>query len=315
MNSNRNNRGEESQDSRRGGRSSYPEEGYNSGYGSSQHEPYRYGEERESQDYKGGSNESSYSNRGYLYGMHGGESSGAGPGYSTANDFSGQEPVRGRLHRQEHQQHQGHRQEDSSRRREMNRRCDYPDTYRSEMSGYMSEHVGKDRGRRDYNQNRDEGNLYGNRYRMDHGARQGDYQQQQRRGYMSSDDYEYGSPFSGKNANNERSSSDRERKEAGLHKGKGPRNYQRADTRILDDINDRLTEDPHVDASDIEVSVQNGEVTLSGRVDDREAKRRAEDLAESISGVKHVENRIKVGSGSGHGSGAENTPAMPVTPL
>ena len=36
-------------------------------------------------------------------------------------------------------------------------------------------------------------------------------------------------------------------------------------------------------------------VILKGHVDTREAKRRAEDLVESISGVRHVENRLRVG--------------------
>jgi hypothetical protein len=35
-------------------------------------------------------------------------------------------------------------------------------------------------------------------------------------------------------------------------------------------------------------------VTLSGTVDNRDAKRRAEDIAERVSGVKHVQNNIRV---------------------
>ena len=40
--------------------------------------------------------------------------------------------------------------------------------------------------------------------------------------------------------------------------------------------------------------MSNCEVTLSGTVDSREAKRRAEDCAETISGVKHVQNNLRV---------------------
>jgi hypothetical protein len=80
----------------------------------------------------------------------------------------------------------------------------------------------------------------------------------------------------------------------GLNKGKGPRNYKRSDERIKEEINERLTEDHHVDAVEIEVKVQNGEVTLSGTVNGRSEKRRAEDIAESVSGVTHVENRLRV---------------------
>lgn len=113
----------------------------------------------------------------------------------------------------------------------------YPDTYRSASSGYMSEHVGADLGRSDYN-----------------------YSEQME----------------------------------GPHRGKGPRNYTRSDERIREDVLDRLTDDPDVDASEIEVAVQSCEVTLMGLVDNRLAKRKAEDIAESVSGVTNVENRLKV---------------------
>jgi len=78
------------------------------------------------------------------------------------------------------------------------------------------------------------------------------------------------------------------------HRGRGPKGYTRSDDRIKEDVNDRLTDDPHIDASDIDVSVKDGEVTLTGTVDSRFAKRHAEDIADRISGVKDVENRIKV---------------------
>jgi len=84
----------------------------------------------------------------------------------------------------------------------------------------------------------------------------------------------------------------------GGHRGRGPKGYRRSDDRIREDINDRLYEDPWIDASDVEVTVANGEVTLSGSVNEKLAKRRAEDIAESVSGVLHVENRIRVGQGA-----------------
>ena len=76
--------------------------------------------------------------------------------------------------------------------------------------------------------------------------------------------------------------------------GRGPRGYQRADARIFEEVCDRLTEDHRVDASDIEVQVNGGEVTLAGSVRSREEKRYAEDLAERISGVREVNNNLKV---------------------
>ncbi|QCG92033.1 BON domain-containing protein [Azospirillum sp. TSH100] len=82
----------------------------------------------------------------------------------------------------------------------------------------------------------------------------------------------------------------------GRYRGVGPRNYRRSDERILEDINERLTDDHHIDASDIGVRVEGGEVTLSGTVTDRAARRRAEDIAESVSGVGHVQNDLRVAS-------------------
>jgi len=80
----------------------------------------------------------------------------------------------------------------------------------------------------------------------------------------------------------------------GLHRGKGPKGYGRSDERIREDINDRLSDHSYIDASEIEVTVKSGEVTLSGTVEDRISKRRAEDLAEEVSGVKNVENRLRI---------------------
>jgi osmotically-inducible protein OsmY len=55
-----------------------------------------------------------------------------------------------------------------------------------------------------------------------------------------------------------------------------------------------LTDDSYIDATDIEVIVNNGMVTLTGRVDSREDKRRSEDIAESVSGVTDVSNQLRV---------------------
>jgi hypothetical protein len=82
----------------------------------------------------------------------------------------------------------------------------------------------------------------------------------------------------------------------GEHRGRGPKNYVRSDSRIAEDVNDRLSDAADVDARDIEVKVKDGEVTLSGVVDRRHAKRRAEDMAEAVSGVRHVQNNLRVAS-------------------
>jgi osmotically-inducible protein OsmY len=78
------------------------------------------------------------------------------------------------------------------------------------------------------------------------------------------------------------------------HRGRGPKNYRRSDDRVREDVSDRLTDDHWLDASDIEVTAKDAEVTLSGTVKSREDKRRAEQLAEQVSGVDNVQNNIRV---------------------
>lgn len=77
------------------------------------------------------------------------------------------------------------------------------------------------------------------------------------------------------------------------NRGRGPRGY-RSDERIYADVCELLTDDDRIDASEIEVSVSSGEVTLSGRVRGRNAKRRATDLVERVRGVRQVYNNIRV---------------------
>lgn len=76
--------------------------------------------------------------------------------------------------------------------------------------------------------------------------------------------------------------------------GRGPRGYQRTDARIYEDVCDRLTVDSHIDASELEVDVRDGEVVLRGHVPTREMRRQAEDAAFDIPGVRHVNNDVRV---------------------
>ena len=78
----------------------------------------------------------------------------------------------------------------------------------------------------------------------------------------------------------------------GPHTGLGPAGYTRSDERIHEDVCERLTHHGAVDASDIEISVEDGIVTLSGTVDWFRSKRMAEDTALSVSGVRDVQNRL-----------------------
>jgi hypothetical protein len=82
----------------------------------------------------------------------------------------------------------------------------------------------------------------------------------------------------------------------GRHAGRGPKGYQRSDERLKEEVCERLTAHADIDASEIEVSVQNGEVTLEGTVENRQMKRAAEDCAEAVSGAQQVHNRLRVQS-------------------
>ena len=79
------------------------------------------------------------------------------------------------------------------------------------------------------------------------------------------------------------------------YRGRGPKNWRRSDDAIREMVNERLTDDDDVDATDIEVEVANAEVTLTGVVASRREKRIAEDVAWSCSSVRDVHNRLTLG--------------------
>lgn len=80
----------------------------------------------------------------------------------------------------------------------------------------------------------------------------------------------------------------------GPNVGRGPKGYRRSDERIHEDVCERMTAHGGLDARQIELIVENGEVTIEGTVEDRPAKRLAEDLAHSVGGVEDVHNRLRL---------------------
>jgi hypothetical protein len=78
------------------------------------------------------------------------------------------------------------------------------------------------------------------------------------------------------------------------HSGKGPIGYKRSDEKIYEDVCEALFVSPSVDATDIDVSVLDGLVTLSGTVNSRYEKREAENCVENISGVFDVNNELRL---------------------
>ncbi len=90
--------------------------------------------------------------------------------------------------------------------------------------------------------------------------------------------------------------------------GMGPQNGQRSDQRIEEDVCDRLTAHGNLDARNIGVTVSNGEVTLTGTVESRQDKRAAENVADSVQGVKDVHNQLKVQPQQGQQGQQSQTP-------
>ena len=72
---------------------------------------------------------------------------------------------------------------------------------------------------------------------------------------------------------------------------------RRSDESIRDEIRTSLSQRPGLDASEVEVEVEGGEVTLTGSVGDRDARWLAEDLVESVPGVSLVHNRLRATDG------------------
>jgi osmotically-inducible protein OsmY len=130
-----------------------------------------------------------------------------------------------------------------------------------------------------------------------YGSGSGSYYGSSDRGQLGTSDRSYGSGGSSWSQRDDRGG-------MGWFSGRGPKGYQRSDSRINEDVCDRLCDSPDIDATDVEVNVANGEVTLTGSVSDRNQKRRAEDLIEQISGVREVHNNLRVSTGSTAGSSA-----------
>ncbi len=79
------------------------------------------------------------------------------------------------------------------------------------------------------------------------------------------------------------------------HRNRAPMNYRRSDTRIQEDVCDRLMLEDELDPSAIDVRVESGVVSLAGTVATRLEKRLAEQIADSVPGVTDVDNRLRIG--------------------
>jgi hypothetical protein len=75
---------------------------------------------------------------------------------------------------------------------------------------------------------------------------------------------------------------------------RSPRGYVRSDARIREDVCELLGYSDEVDPRDCEVLVTRGEVTLRGQVPERAMRIVAERIALQVSGVREVQNELRV---------------------
>lgn len=80
----------------------------------------------------------------------------------------------------------------------------------------------------------------------------------------------------------------------GPYSGLGPIGYDSAGDPIGQEVYSRLTQHGHVDATEIEIVIDNGEVLLEGTVDSEATKRLAEEAVASIGTVRSVQNLLRV---------------------
>lgn len=164
-------------------------------------------------------------------------------------------------------------------RQQMEREFDYDERYRNSEKYYNNNR------NRNYDDDQDEQRLesiYGDDTHNYGNANQGGF------------DREWWERMRSKVAGWFGSDKEMNRRDGGKYGGIGPKNYQRNEQRIYEDVCDLLMENDGIDASDIEVKVEGNYVILSGNVHTRSEKRRAEDIAISVPGVWDVENRLRI---------------------
>jgi hypothetical protein len=89
---------------------------------------------------------------------------------------------------------------------------------------------------------------------------------------------------------------------SGPYSGIGPKGFRRSASGLKERICERLESAGDIDASDVDVQVENDEVTLTGTVRDRRQKRLVEDCVESVYGIRDIHNQLRVAGKSESGS-------------
>lgn len=240
---------------------------YRDDYGQEYRRDRRYDNDRSS--YRDDANHASYRGGAGRGGHRGG---GYGGGYHDDND-------RGAMDRAGDEVKSWFGDDDAERRRRMDERRDY-ETGR--YGGYNDRGGSRDRGY--YGSSERGGDRDGDRwggYAGGRGQYEGQYEGQDRYGSARRSSFRGDELY--------------DRGAGDSHYGKGPKNDVRSKERLQERISDEMHDDHDLDASNIEVTTQdNGEVTLEGSVASRWEKRRAENCAYDVRGVRHVQNNIRI---------------------
>ncbi|CAA9375876.1 MAG: Protein YciE [uncultured Chloroflexia bacterium] len=85
----------------------------------------------------------------------------------------------------------------------------------------------------------------------------------------------------------------------GPYSGLGPTGYDNSGDPTGQEVYSRLTQHGEVDASNIEIIIDSGEVLLDGTVDSEETKRLAEEAVATVTGVSRVQNLLQVQASQG----------------
>lgn len=80
--------------------------------------------------------------------------------------------------------------------------------------------------------------------------------------------------------------------DAGPYRGRGPKTWSRSDTRIREEVCERLLQDRLIDARGVDVRVQDGVVILEGHVPGASDIQHAEAIARRAPGVADVRNEL-----------------------
>ncbi len=86
---------------------------------------------------------------------------------------------------------------------------------------------------------------------------------------------------------------------SGEHKGAGPKTEKHGDDPVLHAVHDALTHEPWLDATDIELAVAGGVVTLTGTVTTDQQKELASKTTSEAKGVTEVKNELTISANSG----------------